>query len=110
MIVIIDISIGQTFNFKTRKDAARFMRVSLPTLRGWLVKPFFLYKTLIITSTGNGKIEKSNRALLEQIKIEDLRRSKEIAGKAHVQGILYKDRNSGNTISRSSKAANVVQN
>jgi len=30
--------------------------------------------------------------------------------KAHVQGILYKDRNSGNTISRSGKAANVVQN
>jgi len=65
MIVIIDTEKGEAYNFKTRKDAGKFIGVSMPTLRGWLEHPFFLYRKFIITMTGNEKIEKSKKALYE---------------------------------------------
>ncbi len=66
MIVILDTAKGESYNFRFRKEAAEFMGVSLPTLRGWLGHPFFLYKTLIITHTSNEKIRRSNHALLKR--------------------------------------------
>ena len=66
MVVILDTADGQAYNFKTRKQAGEFIGVSLPTLRGMLGEPFFLYHSLIITNTTNEKVQKSNRALLKK--------------------------------------------
>ena len=89
MIVIIDTGKGEAYNFKTRKDAGQFIGVSLPTLRGWLTEPFFLHKTLIITSTGNGKLEKGHTAIRKKI-YSDMR---ERAEKADIQRVTDSDRN-----------------
>jgi len=95
MIVILDTASGEAYNFKFRKDSAEFIGVSVPTLRGWLQEPFFLYKTLIITEAGNGKIESSLRAL-QGIRLRmAAQRKKALVEKYHVQGSLYSDRNPG---------------
>lgn len=66
MIVILDTTKGRAHNFKTRKDAGEFIGCSLPTLRGWLKKPFYLHRSLIITHTSNEKVQQSKRALLKK--------------------------------------------
>jgi len=91
MIVIIDTTQGEAYNFKTRKDAGRFIGVSLPTLRGWLTHPFFLYRTLIITSTGNGKIEKSKKALNDKIRA-DFERAWKVTSKDKYVPVSFEDR------------------
>jgi len=63
MIVILDTEKGRALNFRYRKEGALFLDVSQPTLRKWLKEPFYLHKTFIITSTGNGKIEESQKIL-----------------------------------------------
>jgi len=91
---------GEAYNFKTRKDAGRFIGVSLPTLRAWLTHPFFLYRTLIITDTGNGKLEKSKRALLAKVRQDYIEAERKRIEKVHVQGLLYQDRDARNNGSR----------
>ncbi len=67
MVVIIDTRSGRAYNFRFRKDAALLLGVSLPTLRGWLKNPFFLYRTFIITEA-----TKSKQRISEQYLAEDL--------------------------------------
>ena len=66
MIIILDTTSGIAYNFTTRNAAAEFIGISRPTLRGWLKKPFFLSKSLIITHTSNEKVQSSKRALLKK--------------------------------------------
>lgn len=84
MIIILDTSDGAAYNFTTRNAAAEYLSVSRPTLRAWLTKPFFLYKTLIITHTSNEKVNKSKRALLkkqvEKFRKEEIERPVNKAG------------------------------
>jgi hypothetical protein len=88
MIVILDTAKGQSYNFKTRKEAGEFIGVSLPTLRGWLAAPFYLHESLIITHTSNEKIQTSRRALVKkqvrQIRQDEIDR----VATAHVQGVF----------------------
>ena len=51
MIVMLDTQSGDVYHFKTRIAAAKFLKVSPPTLRDWLRHPFFLYRTLVIILT-----------------------------------------------------------
>ena len=93
MIVILDTAKGQAYNFKFRKEAAEFIGVSLPTLRGWLAEPFYLYKTLIITHTTNEKILKSNRELLKR-HIEKIGEDERTNGKAvDLPGVVDQNQN-----------------
>jgi hypothetical protein len=109
MIVIIDTTKGEAYNFKTRKDAGQFIGVSLPTLRNWLTNPFFLYRTLIITSTGNGKIEKSKAALAERIQKEYTEANTRLAKEAFVQGLDFNNRNIRTADPRPEESTNVVR-
>jgi len=86
MVVIIDTAKGQSYNFTTRKDAGEFIGVSLPTLRSWLAKPFYLYKTLIITNTTHEKVKKSNRALLKRHMAKIRQDEIDRVATIHVQG------------------------
>lgn len=96
MIAILDMTTGEAFNFKTRKETAQFIGVSLPTLRGWLKRPFYLHETFILTQIGNGKIERSRSALAAKIRADNERHKKAMVERYHVQGVLYKDRVNGN--------------
>ena len=88
MIVILDTAKGQALNFKTRKEAAQFIGVSLPTLRSMLAEPFYLFKTLILTNTTHEKIKRGNRELV----YKDMRQREvdkiNVANKIHVQGVF----------------------
>lgn len=53
MIVIFDTQNGQVYHFNTRSATAKFLGVSLPTLRDWCRHPFFLYRTLVIILTND---------------------------------------------------------
>lgn len=103
MIIILDTSTGAAENFTTRNDAAEFIGVSRPTLRTWLTKPFFLYKTLIITHTSNEKVNKSKRALLKK-QMEKFH-SEEIERPVNKVGFLSID---NTRLEQSAKVANVV--
>jgi hypothetical protein len=94
-IVVLDLTTGESLNFETRKETAEFIGVSLPTLRGWLAAPFYLYQQFILTQTGNGKIEKSRRALAAIVKQRHEDHKKEVVERYHVQGVLYQDRVNG---------------
>lgn len=63
MIVILDTSDGEAYNFTTRNAASEYLKVSTPTLREWLKQPFYLHKTLIVTHTSNEKVKASRQAL-----------------------------------------------
>lgn len=66
MVIVIDTKAGKTYNFKFRKSAGEFIGVSQPTLRDWLLNPFFLYRTLIITETDKKKLQAGERELAER--------------------------------------------
>ena len=91
MIVIIDTTKGQALNFTTRKDAGEFIGVSRPTLRAWLTKPFYLYKTLIITHTSNEKVNQSKHALLKKKMAKFRKEEIENVRIPQIQGNEHKD-------------------
>ena len=90
MIVILDTTEGEAYNFGTRTAAAEFIGVSTPTLRGWLTKPFYLHKSLIITHTSNEKVQQSKRALLKkkvaQFRKEEIQRVQPESGHVPING------------------------
>ena len=104
MIVILDISNGDALNFKTRKMAAEFIGCSLPTLRTWLAKPFYLHQTFIITKTDNEKVQRSNRKLLKKHMAKIRQEEIDRVNRLHIQGVLYPDRINGNSNPRSEQA------
>lgn len=63
MVIIIDTAEGATYHFRLRKEAAKFVGVSLPTFRRWLETPFFFYRTLIIVLTSQDKAEQTARKI-----------------------------------------------
>jgi len=88
MVVILDTATGAALNFRTRKQAAEFIGVSLPTLRTMLSEPFFLYKSLIITITNHEKIKKGERELLYKVMRDKAEREIEMAKRFHIQGVF----------------------
>jgi predicted phage tail protein len=66
MIVLLNLYTGESLNFKTRNEAAEFLKVSLPTLRKWLDRPFYLHENYIITLTNHERAKKTKEKLIIQ--------------------------------------------
>lgn len=66
MVIIIDTSCGEVYNYRTRKAAYQFMGMSEPTFRKYAERPFFFYRSFIVTCTSKDIIERSEQRLIER--------------------------------------------